>query len=285
MGREIKKIFLVVIILLGSRLFAQDLTIIGGVGNFSFDPASDSFIGAGEFSGHFYPLGRVSFKDQITTTFGYTAAAERDPILRNILSCEMTINAGIVKFSVGPLFSVFNSWDTYIRPGISASLGLEFPGILFLNFRGGATFGSSMEYDYSLETSRIALGFWLPYMLGTLSMTTNKFNEQGSVFTQDELIRFCFRVDIFVKNIPYTVSVEMGYQTISRSYDSTDKDAMHSAFLGFETNIEVKPNFVIIFGAELPIFVWGEKPLVREKPLWYFRAFTGITWSFEKAPA
>ena len=278
-----KKWFLVVVILLAGKLFALDLTIIGGAGNFSFDTSSESAIGDGTFKGSFYPLGLISIEDQITDTFGYTAKAQRDPVIRNVLSCEMTIDAGLLQLSVGPLFSVFNSRDTFIRPGVSTSLGVEFPGILFINFSGGATFGSSFENDYGLETSRIALGFWLPNLLNTFSVTTSKFNEKlDSGFVQDELFRAAYRADIHAKNVPFTISIEMGYESLKRAYGSSDEDMIRAVFLGFETNITVKPHFVFILGAETPIFVWGKDPLESAKNRLFFRAFTGFKWTLEK---
>ena len=277
-----KRYFLVFAVLLTGRLFALDLTVIGGVGNFSFDNSSENPIGAGDFKGHYYPLGRITVTDQISDTFGYSATAERDPLLRNVLSCEMTINAGFFKLSVGPLFSLFNSWKTYIRPGVSTSLGLEFPGIFFINLGGSATFGSILENDYGLETSRIALGFWLPNLLSTLSLTTGKFNSFDSAYIKDQLLRISYRADIHAKNVPFTVSIEMGYQSLKRSYDSAADDVARQVYLGFETDISIKPNFALIFGTEIPVFVWCVPDMERAKGRWFFRAFTGFNWTIEK---
>jgi len=276
-----KKYALILIFLSAAKLFSMDLTIIGGTGNFSFNNSSETPIGDGTFGGNFFPISLVKVEDQLTDTFGYTATAERDYLLRNVLMCEMTINSGFINLSVGPLFSLFNSKSTYIRPGVTTSIGLEFPGIFYVSFRGGATFGSIPENDYGLETSCIAVGIWVPNVLNTLSLTTKKYSEFDTVFTQDELYRVCYRADIFAKNAPYTVSVEMGYQSLKREYFLTDEDMIRQIFLGFETNITVKPRLVFIFGAETPLFVWGKYPLIREKGKWYLRAYTGITWTKE----
>ena len=277
------KYFLVIIVLLTGKIFALDLTVIGGLGNFSFDTSSESAIGAaGKFKGSFYPLGLINIKDQITDTFGYIATAERDPLLRNVLSCEMIIDAGLLKLSAGPLFSVFNSRKTYIRPGVSTSLGVEFPGIFFVNLKGGATFGSIPESEYGLETTCIAIGFWLPNLLNTISVTSVKFSEFDTILIQDELFRASYRADMYAKNVPYTISLEMGYQSLKRSYNMTDEDMIRAVFLGFETNITIKPRLIFILGAEIPVFVWGKAPLEKEKSRWLFRAFTGFKWTFEE---
>lgn len=283
MYRGIKKVFLIVLILAAGNLFALDLTFIGGTGNFSFDSSLTAPIGGiNDFKGKFYPLATITVADQITDTFGYTATAGRDPLLRNTISSEMTIDGGFIKLSVGPLFSVFNSWSSYIRPGVTTSLGLQFAGYFFINLRGGATFGSSMENTYALETSRIALGFWLPNLVGTISFTTKKFSEFKTSLIQDELLRISYRTDIYAKNSPYTVSIDMGYQALKRSYTGVGEDLMRQVFLGIETNIDITGKITLIAGAEIPVFAWGKVPLMRAKKSWYFEAFAGITWKIQK---
>ncbi|MCL1928332.1 MAG: hypothetical protein FWG07_06030 [Treponema sp.] len=277
-----KKYLLITVVCLTSKLFALDLTVIGGLGNFSFNTSSENAIGTGQFKGSFYPLAIVNVEDQLSDTFGYTATAERDPVLRNVVSCEMTINTGLLNLSVGPLFSLFNTGKTIIRPGVSTSLGVEFPGIFFINLKGGATFGSSMENDYGLETSSISLGFWIPNLLNTFSVTSSKFSEFNTILIQDELFRASYRADIHAKNAPYMVSIEMGYQSLIRSYEMLYEDTIRAVFLGFETNIILKPQFILIIGAEMPIFVWGKTPLERAKDRWFFRAFTGFKWNIQK---
>ena len=267
------------VFLLAGKLFATDFTIIAGTGNFSFDTSSENPIGSSEkFKGSYFPLLKINIEDQLTDTFGYIVTAERDPLLRNVLSCEMTIDAGFLKLSAGPLFGMFNAWDSLIRPGISTSLGLEFPGIFFLNLRGGATFGSS----YSLETSSITLGFWLPNLLSTINLNANKYNDGLDI--KDELFRISYRADIHAKNVPYTVSIEIGYQTLTRAYSEpvAGEDLIRAVFLGFEADVNIKPNFTLIIGAETPVFAWGKDELKRSKNQWFFQAFTGFKWSFEK---
>ena len=276
--------FLVFVVLLSAKVFALDLTVTGGAGNFSFNTSSSSPLGADNFKGQFYPMGRITIEDQISDIFGYSATAERDPLYRNVLSCEMTINADFLKLSIGPLFSLFNSWDSFIRPGVSAGMGLEFPGFFFIDVKGGATFGSILEHDFTMETTRIALGVWLPNLLSTLSLTTGKFTENNGILTQDELLRISYRSDIHAKNVPYVFSFEMGYQYLKRSYNNTTEDLIRAVFLGFELDITVRHNLTVIIGAETPIFVWGKDPLERARGHWFFKAFTGFVWTIDKKP-
>ena len=286
------KFFLAIIIVLSAAitapLFALDITVIGGVGNFSFNTDSETPLGpAGKsFKGSFYPLGKLNFQDQITESLGYTATIERDPVLRNILSCEMTMDAGAFSLSAGPLFSVHNPWTTPFRPGISAGMTLQFPGIIFINLWGGSTFGSAMENDYSLETGRIALGVWLPNLISTFSLSTKKFSESDSSsasFIQDELFRVSYRADIHEKNVPYTISIEMGYEKLTRSYFGVADDVIRGIFLGAEININVIPRLALVFGAEVPVYAWGKSPLEKGENSFFFQAFTGFRWTSDKA--
>ena len=289
MMRGIKKGFLFIAVFLTAGLHALDITVIGGVGNMSFDTASENPLGSGEFKGNFYPLVRLTVSDQISDSIGCSATLERDPVLRNTLSCDMIIESGFLKLSVGPLFGLFSTWQTPVKPGISAGICFEFPGIIFIDLKGGASFGTIREKgDYTMELSRIALGFWLPNLVNTISITNHRFTmaKTSSLTTEDELFRVCNRIDIYAKNIPYTISIDMGYQSLKRSYDGTanGEDLIRAVFLGFETAITIKPSFIFHLGAEVPVYIWGKEPLTRADKHWCFQAFTGFTIVINKDP-
>ena len=280
-----KASLLLLLFFLTGNLFALDLTVMGGAGNFSFDTASKNPIGKGVFKGDYYPLGLISVEGEITETFGYTIRFERDPLLRNVFSPEINIAADFIKFSAGPLFSLFASTEVPVKPGISAELDMEFPGILFLNFRGGTTFGTTdKKGDSTLVTSRIALGFWLPNLVNTFSVSRSVFNlaMSDTIHTKDELLRFCYQANLYEKNAPYTVFLDMGFQVLRRDYGDLGEDIIRSLFVGFETIITVKTNFDIRFGAEIPIVSWGKDPLETANMLWLSKAFAGFTWTIEK---
>jgi hypothetical protein len=286
----IKKVLPICCILLlpGSLLFALDFSVIAGAGNFSFNTRAEEPLGTGDFSGSVYPFGRATVTDTISKIIAYSVSLERDPVLRNTLSGEVTVTAGFLSFSVGPLFGLFSTWESPLKPGIAAGIGLDFPGIIFASIRGGATFGSLYEKgDYTLETGGITLGFWLPHLVNTFSMTTKKFSmfRTDTLLTEDHLLRFCYRAEIYSKGVPYTVFIDMGYQILSRSYDDpqvSGKDTFHALFLGFEAALTVRPLFTVLFGVETPVYSWGQVPLTRADHAWFIQGFAGFKWTIEK---
>ncbi|GHV84490.1 hypothetical protein AGMMS50230_00980 [Spirochaetia bacterium] len=287
-----KFVFLGVIFLLAGHfktgsLFGLEFSAIAGAGNLAFENSSKNPIGKGDFNGSLYPLGQIGLTDQLSTLFSYSVTLERDPLLRTVLTGLMELEADYFSLSVGPLFGLFTTREYPLKPGISARVGFNLPGIFFVNLEGGATFGRVRKTgDYYIETGRAALGFWLPNLISTLSVSRQKFTlaPQDLLTTEDELLRFCYRADIFAKNVPYTVSVDMGYQILKRSYDglANGQDTFRAAFLGFETNITVLPSLIIRFGAEIPVYAWGKDPLTKAEGAWFFRAFAGFTWMAHK---
>ncbi|MDR1308048.1 MAG: hypothetical protein LBK74_10810 [Treponema sp.] len=285
----IRRVFLTGVLLFsGGLLFGLDLSAVMGGGNLSFNPREDEPLGSGEFTGHPYPFGRIVLTDRVSETLGYSVSLERDPVLRNTLNGELRVTAGLFSFSLGPLFGLFDTRENPLKPGVSAGIGVDLPGIIFASLRGGAVFGSLHEKgDYTLETGSIALGFWLPNLINTLSFTAKQFTlfQAEDLLTEDELLRFCYRVEIYSKNVPYTVSIDMGYQTLIRSYDGPlvrEKDTYHALFLGFETALTIRPLFTLLFGAEIPVYSWGKAPLTRGDHAWFVRGFAGFRWTIEK---
>ncbi|MDR1143274.1 MAG: hypothetical protein LBK77_03520 [Spirochaetaceae bacterium] len=284
-----RRVFLAGILLLGGGLlFGLDLSAVMGGGNLSFNIREDEPLGSGEFTGHPYPFGRIALTDRVSETFSYSVSLERDPVLRNILNGELRVNVGLFSFSLGPLFGLFDTRENPLKPGVSAGIGVDLPGIIFGSLRGGAVFGSLHEKgDYTLETGSIALGFWLPNLVNTLSLGTKKFSlfQTGGLVTEDELLRLCYRGEIYSKNVPYTISIDLGYQTLIRSYDGPlvrEKDTYHALFLGFETAVTIRPLFALLFGAEIPVYSWGKAPLTRGDHAWFVQGFAGFNWTIEK---
>jgi hypothetical protein len=138
--------------------------------------------------------------------------------------------------------------------------------------------------DYTAEMTSFSLGFWLPNLVNTLSVNSKKYStyQTNTLYTEDELHRFSNRFQIHAKPEPYTIAIDMGYQTLSRSYNSSDKDTLRSIFLGFETALTVKPRLTIVFGAEMPIYSWGIESPGSTGHIWLFQAFAGFVWTFDE---
>jgi hypothetical protein len=289
-----KKTFLVLVLFLSClSVFSLDLSVKAGLGNHSFDTKQDTAITSGGVAGNFkpalFPVGQVRASGPYSDLFNFEGILERDPILRNRVGGEVELLAGPVSISAGPFIGLLNTPENVLSLGFSGGISLEIPGILFANLKAGTNLGSVKAVgDYSMDMTRISLGFWLPNLINTLSLSTKTFGVQHTLsnFIEDKLFRVAYSGEIYSKGVPYVIRIDMGYQSLTRGYTDTatslkESDEFNSIFLGFEAEIAVTPLLKILFGAEMPVYSWGKTPLSRPKDVWLFQAHGGIIYSFD----
>jgi hypothetical protein len=274
---------------LAGTLYALDLRVLGGMGNLSFDPGREAAVGAGARIGpSIYPLGAVSLDGKFSEIADFSFTYERDPLLKNRLLANLGVQFGAAKLDFGPFLGLFNGGGQFLNPGVTAALGFEFPGIIFGSLEAASSIGSlaALPGEYLQQTGEIALGFWVPYVVCTLSVNTRAFTQRKSdtLVIKDEATRYQFRADMFTKNVPYTVYIDLGYQSLKRSYapsgSPSEGDELKSLYAGFELTYQFVPAFRMLLGAEMPVYAWGEHPLKgpeRSVFLYEFRA--GFIWT------
>ena len=297
-----KKAFFTLLILwcvLPLRLFSLDLELKGGLGNLAFNPASTTALSdpdnPGDFSPHFFPLisARLSGEFKI---LAYNAGYERDPVLRNRLFANLRAGTDYFFVEAGPIIGLFNTAKLPVNPGISASLGFGAPGIIFARASGSSTLGTVMDIigNYSQTTGDISVEFWVPYVICSLNMSTRNFTlrENATLLIEDELTRYFFSADVYAKNMPFTVRVNLGFQDLKRTYDSrkienntiakdTQTDEHKSVFAGLEAKYTISPALKILLGGEMPIYSWSVRPLKDpSKGILFFRATAGFILTF-----
>ncbi|MDR1389692.1 MAG: hypothetical protein LBJ31_06920 [Treponema sp.] len=281
----IKHFFLLLLLVFGSPLFAMEFTTIGELGNFFFDIKDKEAIGGGTFNGTYTPSGKIEISDSLGDTFRFTVALARDSVLRNSFGGEVEIGTTNFIFSVGPFLGLFNSSD-YLKPGISGSMQLVFPGVVFVRIGAAATLpGVSGTGDYETLSTGAAVGFWLPNLVNTISFTTKKFSiqETRDRYTEDALYRAQYRGAVHSKSNAYIVAITTGFQMLKRRYENTssaDTDEMRSFFMGFDTEIVIKPLFTLLLGVEAPLYSWGNAPLERKDGAMFFSASAGFRYVF-----
>jgi hypothetical protein len=278
-------------LLLGLPLggFSLDLTLKGGLGNMNFDPERREALGEGVFSpSGIYPLGQIRIDWEYSGTMNFSAAFERDPLLRNTIGANVGFTTGVIRLDMGPFMGFFNTPGDTMTPGISTAINLEIPGRVFASVKVASTIGAGLKVQggYVQESGEISLGFWVPYVVVTLGVKNRGFTEQitDNLVIMDEQIRYQFGADVFAKNVPYTVHIDMGYQSLKRSYVTPEPvatDELKSIFVGFEAVFTIRPFTRLILGAESPLYSWGEAPLKAppiNTPL--FQAHAGVSLSF-----
>jgi hypothetical protein len=284
-------LFVVFTVLSPGKVPGLDLRIQGGAGNVSFDTGRGQSLGDETFNPRLYPTGLISFSGIHADRLHYSAAFERDPVLRNRLTAAVGLDLSFVQFEAGVLVSPFNTREKPISPGAMGGLTLTWPGVIFGSVKGSSTLGSSLGLvgDHIQETAEIAFGFWVPNVICVFSFSQGGFSRRSSeiLIIKDERIRYQFTADIHAKNVPYTVQVNMGYQSLGRSYSpagpvfgTSDTDELKSVFLGFEGALQVTPGLRILAGAEVPVYSWAKEPMKKpDANTALFSVHAGVIWT------
>ena len=272
-------------------LGALEIELTGGLNNLVFNPdrvtAHGQSADSMQFSGYPYVFGDFYLKNDISGTFGFNLHASRDSILRNSIGGSISANSDFLNVEFG-VFSGMGDKAEMPYAGISGSLEVMYPGIIFMSINGSSTLGSQLGFssNSSRETFELKLGFWLPNAIPAFSVSTKNFtgHPEDSVEIYDELARFQLGIDIFAKNFPVTFHVDAGYEILKRSYrrgDSNDTDELHAVYTGLEAKLQITKPLRIIAGFEMPVYSWAEQPMKDPEnifSLYKFRA--GFSYTF-----
>lgn len=107
---------------------------VGGLvqaGNLAFTtdrvPADTSFGGDDYFFG-----GTLRLAHRFSQNLSLEGGFYRDFILRNVVYSLLTYRLDYISLGVGPFFGTFNAAGTVLKSGITTSVRLELPGIIFV---------------------------------------------------------------------------------------------------------------------------------------------------------
>ena len=277
-----------------------EIEISGGVGNIAYDKSNTAALSGdednpGAFKPMYYPLVLARVSGEFGG-LGYNVGFERESILRNRLFANIRLDHEYFFIEAGPVFGLFNTDKLPVNPGVSAALGLMYPGIIFAEAAGSSTLAAipmEKEGNYSQISADLRAGFWVPYVICSFNMSLKSFSlrEKTTLLIEDEQIRYFFRADAFTKNFPYTVRVDLGYQNLKRSYTSMEvvvskivqtsiSDEFKSFFIGIEGIFSLGPDWKLLLGAEMPFYSWAERPMMEPpKSTILFEARMGFIWT------
>ena len=281
------------------NLSPLSLELVGGLGNHSYDQErtialSDESV-EGSFSPNLFPLVLARFSGEYGN-ISYNTGFERDPLSKNRLFMNVKTDFNFFFVEAGPYLGLFNTKQLPFNPGLSVSTGFSLPGIVFIRASGASTLGPIMDVpDYYYQNSGgISAGFWVPHVVCSLNMSSKSFTVRNvdMLLIENSLKRYFFSADVFTKNVPYTIRVDLGFENLSRSYiteeisgssiiKSTTKDEFKSIFMGFELNYTFTPALKVLLGAEMPVHSWGVSPMQNPpKDTILFEARAGIIISW-----
>src|SRR5271157_1335651 len=241
------------------------------------------------FPGSNYFWGLSLYGSQpITDKFGFETGFYSDPVLRNISYTLFSYNEKVISLGVGPFFGFFNDSGTLLKSGISTSVKLQLPGVVFVSFRSDSSIGGELvqEGDYLQQRDDISFGFYVLNAICTLSLDTRKFEQKTDVDTVvDSLTIYSFSTDVFQKNVPYRFIVKFSYQSLAREFITGAVTAtLNSLVLGTELDITMPGSVVLQAGIEGSVYSFGQGTLVGSSEAFLFRTFAGVKVNVDSLP-
>lgn len=289
-----RRLFLSSLFVLAASLpmFGIEFGILGTVGNMQF-PWDQTSLGTGSFSDKNYIIGgKAFFAFPLSEEADLRLSYERDPVLRNLATVSVEFERGIAKIAVGPFFGAFNSSSSAFNVGLSTSIRFQWPGVAFASVRsdGAIALGPIAGETIDPQTrAELALGFYARNSIVSAVVSTSQFTESvASQLVVDSFSSYMLHLDLFKKNVPYTILAEAGYQIRSKSYSaSTDPEVLGSVIMGFATSIQPIRGLEIELGIEGAVFSFGSKALLNRSPSTdavLFSGKFGISFNTEELP-
>ena len=214
------------------------------------------------FTGTDYPWGMTLYwKRKANDVSGIEVGFYRDTILKNIGYTNFYYNEELFNIEVGPFFGLFNTTETLMKAGISTSIRFNIPGIAFAQLDTQSTIGGRLVNagDYIQEANNISIGFYVYNAICTVMLDTRSFTKitAAGLSQSEDFTEYAFITDAFQKNMPYTVSLKMAYQTRVRTIETTSVETLNNLVLG--TDISFSPfEFLSIYaGLESVLYSFG----------------------------
>ncbi len=275
-------LFLCLVLLAAAAVGASalDLGVETWVSNLGFrtDRAStDTSLPGGDYFWGVSLYGSQPVSDSIKVEAGFYT----DPILRYTTRTIFTYDAKYLSVGIGPIFGLFNDFGTPVKSGISASVKLEYPGVVFFYLRSDSSIGGSLVQtgDYAQELTEIVLGAYLPHAICTLGVRTRSFEQKAaSQDITDSLTEYTFATEMFKKNVPYRLRIWLSYDSLSRAYiaGSTTTSTLGSLILGTQVEASLPGSLSLTAGIEGNIYSFGLGTLTGGDSAFLFRTYAGM---------
>lgn len=254
-------------ILSASGSFALDIDLDFQLGNLAFDPSRTSTDTS--FPGTYYNWGISAYAAQsVADNIRIEGGLRYDPVLRYSAYSIFSYTEDILTVWLGPYFGLFNDLSVILNPGLSAGVKLQIPGVMFLSIRSDSSIQSLLlkTGDCLQELTSVSFGFYVVNAICTLGYSVKSFTKNlGTSMTVDSQSEYSFRAELFQKNIPYRIAVNLAYQSLSKSYiesGATTSNVVNSIVISPELDLLLGKAFVFYTVFDGCVFSFGEAQLI-----------------------
>ncbi len=270
---------------------AMEITTSVTSGNLSFDKAASAPVSS--FQGTKFPWGISVYGEKyVTDNTSIKAGIFYDPVLRYTINTLFQYQYNFFKLGVGPFFGIFNTSQTIMKSGITTTVKIELPGVVFASLEADSSIGARFVKvgDYIQEKSLITIGYYIPNAICSLNLVTKSFvvKQEDALEVDDSFTEYSFKVDIFQKNVAFRTVLSFAYQTLSRSYLNTSTgitatNTLNSLVFGTHFKFNLSDNLSLFTNLESNVYSFGyldSTPLTLPQTgigLYLFRATAGVT--------
>lgn len=283
--RKILLLVLLSLLLISFSISAIEIGTSFVIGNLSF-PKTRVSTDTG-FTGLDFPWGINLFLNQsLSDTFFLKTGFYMDPILRNIYYTNFFYQQNFFSIGVGPFFGLFNSSSSILNSGLSSTVRLEWPGVLFIALRADSSIGGRIVQtgDYLQERNDIGFGFYVRNAICSINLITKQYTgktDAGTVIDSTE--KYFFEADIYQKNIPYKLLLTFGYEKLLKTFveEATVAHGLGSLMVGVNFKVAVRDFLSIFIDLDSSVYSFGTDELLgiaNPGPGGYlFKASTGFS--------
>ena len=281
--------------------FSIEFGADGQLSNLQF-LAANTKLTTGSFPSSNYVWGGSAFFNlPLGEDAGLRLSYERDPVLRNVGTASVEFERGIARVSVGPFFGFGFGFgdDQPFSAGLSTSIRFQWPGVAYASVRsdGAIAIGlAGVSSDPPQARAEIAAGFYTRHAIVSAIISASQFSETvDSKPIMDSLASYMLTIDLFKKNVPYTLLMEAGYQMRSKCYDTSVATAdladvteiLGSVILGISATVQPLTGIKVIGSLESSVFAYGSEALANRSPsseAFLFTAKFGISVDTDALP-
>lgn len=211
---------------------------------------------------------------------------ETDPVLRNMAQALVLFERGPARIAVGPFIGFLNDAGSSLSAGLSTTVRFQWPGVAFISARndGGLSLGlvpgAASEPQAMAE---LAAGFYAKNAIVSASVSGRRFEaaDTDGQLVADSLTRYLLSVDVYKKNVPYTILIQAGYQVRSKYFGATaTTDSLGSVIAGMELGVQVGAGIRLLGDLSSSIFTFGSDSLQGRSPdpsAFIFQASFGLS--------
>ena len=164
--------------------------------------------------------------------------------------------------ALGPYLGLAGAVPNILKPGISALLGAQLPGIAFLTLRTDIAQGGQAADAFAAQNSDIILGFYVrDSAICSFGVSYDQLSSVPSGTQQvDSLTAYTFDVEVFEKNVPYRLDFNFAYQVLLRQYldgAANPEHGLDSVVAGVGVDVLVTPSVVLLLGFRASVWTLG----------------------------